>query len=148
MTAKNYLLSFSFVFIQFLCLIVIFLSGPLMARQPVLLVLETLGLILGVWAILVMRIGHFNIAPDLLRGSTLVTSGPYRFIRHPMYSSLLLVSLAVVLDAFTVPRGIVWLILLVNMLLKLRYEENMLRGQLEGYDAYRQQSKRLIPFLF
>jgi protein-S-isoprenylcysteine O-methyltransferase Ste14 len=39
--------------------------------------------------------------PDLKANSILVTSGPYKFIRHPMYAAVLLITLAVVLNHLT-----------------------------------------------
>ena len=77
-------LSLLFVFIQFLSLGVIALTGPLVADNPVLLALELAGLALGVWAVVAMRIGNFHITPEPLKGSKMVSRGPYKFIRHPM----------------------------------------------------------------
>lgn len=51
------------------------------------------GALLGLWAIGVNRPGNFNVRPVPRPGATLVTTGPYRFVRHPMYSSLLLAGL-------------------------------------------------------
>ncbi len=83
-------LSILFVLIQFLCLAVIGLTGPIFANPFLLLLIELSGLFLGIWAVLIMRIGHFNIAPEPLSWSKMVSRGPYRIIRHPMYLALLI----------------------------------------------------------
>jgi protein-S-isoprenylcysteine O-methyltransferase Ste14 len=140
--------STAFVLIQFISLGLIFLTGPLIARNTFLLLIELLGLGLGVWAVLAMRIGHFNVTPDPLKWSKLVDRGPYELIRHPMYLALLLTTLPLVIDFFTITRAIVWLILLIGLVLKLTYEEGLLVDQLDGYQEYRAASWKLIPFLY
>ena len=148
MQNSNIIKSILFVAIQFLCLGLIALSGPLIPSNAALLVLLLLGLGLGLWAILTMRIGNFNIAPDPLARSQLVTSGPYRLIRHPMYLALLLATLPLVINSFDPLRLSIWLVLLIDLILKLSYEEKLLVVKLAGYDQYIQRSYRLIPFLY
>lgn len=141
---KSYLL----VVVQFACLIGILLTGPWIARNPLLLALEMAGGLLGVWAIVTMRLGNLNLAPDVKPDARLVRSGPYRWIRHPMYAAVLLAALALVLDAPSALRWGLWLALLADLLVKLHYEERLLSAHFAGYAAYRQASKRLIPYLY
>ena len=54
-------LSYMFVFIQFACLGLFTLTGSLIARRPVLLVVQSLGVLVGVWAIWSIRLSNFNI---------------------------------------------------------------------------------------
>ncbi len=144
----NLFKSLTFVAIQFISLGLIAVTGPIFPSNVFLLVIELLGLGLGIWAVYIMRIGNFNITPDPLTRSKLVTSGPYRLIRHPMYLALLLTTLPLVINEFELIRVIIWLILLIDLLLKLNYEENLLVVKLAGYDQYIKQSFRLIPFLY
>jgi len=148
MTRSNPLLSYGLVAIQLLCLGLIALSGPLFAANPALLLLEGAAGLLGLWAIGTMGVGNFNVTPDVKHLARLVTGGPYRHIRHPMYTALLMGSLSLVLDAFSFLRLALWLVLLVDLLVKLNYEEQLLSRDLEGYSTHLQRTKRLIPFLY
>ena len=144
----NLFKSLTFVAIQFICLGLIAVTGSLFPSNEFLLMIELLGLGLGIWAVYSMRIGNFNIVPDPLARSKLVTTGPYRLIRHPMYLALLLTTLPLVINEFDLFRIVIWLVLLFNLLLKLNYEENLLVIELAGYDQYVRKSARLIPFLY
>lgn len=148
MKSKDSLKSLLFVLVQFLSLGLIALSGPLFADSPYLLIIELLGIALGIWAVLVMRIGNFNITPDPFMWTKLVSNGPYELIRHPMYLALLVTTLPLIVNHFSILRALVWLILLIGLLLKLNYEEGLLVQQLEGYPKYRAKSWKLIPFLY
>ena len=140
--------SVTFVVVQFICLGLIALTGPLFPGNTLLLATELIGLGLGIWAVFTMGIGNFNVTPDPLRGSRLVRRGPYRLIRHPMYLALLLVTLPLVIAAFTPLRLAIWIVLLTDLLFKLNYEERMLAAWLEGYREYMGRSYRLIPFVY
>lgn len=140
--------SLLFVVLQFLALGLIGLTGPVIPGSLVLLVIELSGLGLGVWAVLVMGIGNFNIIPDPFQWTKLVRIGPYQLIRHPMYLALLLTTFPLVINYFTVFRFLVWMTLLVTLLLKLNYEEGLLSEKLNGYLKYAGESYKIIPFLY
>ncbi len=140
--------SILFVVVQFLSLGLIGLTSPILPGSFVLLMIELIGLGLGVWAVLVMRIGNFNIIPDPPQSSILVRRGPYRLVRHPMYLALLLTTFPLVINYFSVFRFLVWITLLVNLLLKLNYEEGLLSKKHDGYLKYAGESYKIIPFLY
>ena len=140
--------SYTLVAIQFIVLILIALTGPILARHPVLLAMEIVALALAGWAVLSVRIGNFNIVPDVRAGSQLVRSGPYHYIRHPMYTSLLLGSLALVLETPSPLRWLLWTVLLIDLLVKLHYEEKLLADHFPEYGEFQRETKRLVPFVY
>lgn len=105
------------------------------------------SLCLAVWAIKVMRLGHFNIRPAIKEGALLITHGPYRYIRHPMYASILLAGLGLLLITFSWLRLIVFFVLWLVLYLKLRIEEKLLVDHFPGYSTYKKNSKMLFPWL-
>ena len=139
--------SVTLVVVQLLALAYLVLTGPLIVWHP-LVWLEILGCALGGWAIYVVKPRHVRVLPEVDRKAHLVTKGPYRFIRHPMYMSVLLVTLAWLLDRVTLARLVVWFIVVADLVAKLQYEERLLAKRFSEYAAYQRRTKRLIPFLF
>jgi len=82
-------------------------------------------------------------------GQTVVSTGPYRYVRHPMYASALLISLgsALLLGSWV---GVLFGLLLEGMFARRAVrEERVLQNGLKGYDAYMAQVRyRLIPHVW
>jgi len=107
-----------------------------------------LGVALATWAISANRPGNFNIRPIPKAGAALVTQGPYRWIRHPMYTAFLLGAWALARTAVRDEAWLAWYVLTLVLWLKSRYEERWMLAQHPGYADYRQQTKRFIPWLY
>jgi len=141
-------LSYFLVMLQFASLAAFALTGPWLASVPWLLAVEFGGLLLGVWALLSVGRGNLYILPDVRAGATFVRRGPYRFIRHPMYAALLLVGAALTLDQPSPMRLAALALLLAVILVKLHYEERLLGAAFPEYARYKQETSRLIPFVY
>ncbi len=104
---------------------------------------------LAVWAMAVNRFFSAVARIQKERGQTVVTSGPYRIIRHPAYAGGLVAALAVpfMLDAIwgLIPA----LVIGIALMIRTRLEDEMLRQELEGYTQYTKTTPyRLIPGLW
>ena len=77
-----------------------------------------------------------------------VDTGPYRLVRHPIYTGLILAALATALEKATVLGLSGVLLITFGFWLKARFEEGFLRAQLgaAAYDAYAARTPMLIPF--
>ncbi len=140
--------SYALVCVQAISLIVIFLSGSPLAKNPVLLIIEIAGVALGIWALVVMGWRNMNITPTVKAGARLVTEGPYRIIRHPMYAAVLLVAWPLIIGQYSLFRFAAGVILTIDLVLKLFYEESLLKNHFPEYAVYMKTTYRLIPFLF
>jgi protein-S-isoprenylcysteine O-methyltransferase Ste14 len=119
-----------------------------MASHFLLLLLQIVGLAIGIWAFIAMGIGNMNISPLVKQGAVLVTRGPYRLIRHPMYLAVLLVIWPLIIDRFSLLRVTAGFVLTTNLIIKMLYEERLLEKQFAEYEAYMKTTKRLIPAIF
>jgi protein-S-isoprenylcysteine O-methyltransferase Ste14 len=139
--------SVALVGIQLGAIVFIGSSGSWIARRPEWLVLEALALIPGAWAMALMLPKRFNVLPEVRPGATLITHGPYRSLRHPMYTTVLGVTLASVLDAPGFWRVVVWGALVIDLWCKMRREEKLLRAAFPAYDSYCRRTGRILPRL-
>lgn len=103
---------------------------------------------LAAWTLVHNRLGNFNIRPTPKVSGVLVTSGPYRWIRHPMYTSVLLGAGALAWTAHSVAGWLAWLALALVLLVKSILEERWMREQHAAYATYARQSKRFLPWVF
>ncbi len=87
----------------------------------------------------------FGVLPDV-RG--LVTRGPYRLVRHPLYLGELTAVFGVVLGSREpLWAGLTWLVCVALQLLRTVYEERNIRAEFPEYDEYAARTKRLVPGL-
>lgn len=82
-------------------------------------------------------------------GQTVVDTGLYGMVRHPMYSATLLLFLSMPLVLGSLYSFLVFLIYPVLIVRRIRGEERLLERELTGYREYKQRIKyRLIPFIW
>jgi protein-S-isoprenylcysteine O-methyltransferase Ste14 len=106
------------------------------------------GLIIALWARTVLG-GNWSGSPTFRENHELIERGPYRFVRHPIYTGILLMILGTaIISGRTTP----FLALIICFLIywqRLRQEEVLLTKHFpETYPAYKSRTKALIPFLF
>ncbi len=141
-------LSVTLVTIQFLLIGIIAFTGPLWPPGWSLRVILAVGGVIGLWAFYVMGLRQVKVFPEVAGQTKLIVRGPYRWVRHPMYTSVLLATMAWELGSPLTYRIILWVGLLITLLIKLQYEERLLMERFPEYEAYRGQTKRLIPFVW
>ncbi|WP_089015428.1 methyltransferase family protein [Micromonospora inositola] len=113
------------------------------------LVVIWIGLALRIWAVLALG-GSFSTYIQVEGDQTVVTRGPYRWVRHPSYTGLLLIALG-----FGIGAGS-WLSLLIcaivpllGLLPRIAVEESELVRVLgEQYRSYQTTTHRLVPGLW
>jgi protein-S-isoprenylcysteine O-methyltransferase Ste14 len=105
------------------------------------------GLALAIWAR--RAIGrNWSGLVTLKRGHELVTGGPYRYVRHPIYSAILAMFLATALAIGQLGGFLGFVLCLASFWIKLKQEEAlMLRQFPDDYATYRARVKALIPFV-
>ena len=77
-----------------------------------------------------------------------MTGGPYRYMRNPMYSALLLFAAAEVLAYADLWKIACWIALALALFAKALLEERTLRALFPGYAEYARRVRRFIPGVF
>jgi len=125
-------------------------AGPIPRDGPLAwtgLALFAAGITLQAAAMWALR-GFYTVRLGMQLGHHLVTSGPYRLVRHPGYLSYILSMTGIGL-ALSSLVGLGLAILVVPFILwRIQHEEEMLVVEFgEEYRTYMQQTKRLIPLV-
>ncbi len=111
------------------------------------LLLLLAGIATGLWAIAHHPKDNFNIRPELKEACRLVTHGLYRYIRHPMYTSVMLMQLGIVLFRPTTAAWVMWGFLVLVLYLKAHREEKLWMDHDAAYAAYRKRTRYFIPYI-
>lgn len=107
-----------------------------------------IGLIIGVYAVFNNGLGNFNIISEIKDEAALVTHGLYRYIRHPMYLSVIIMMFAAVIYDLNITNITLYISLLLVVFLKAKREENLWLKNHPDYNEYIKHTKMFIPFLF
>lgn len=124
----------------------LFWTRSLLGRGPVSLGLQVAAVLLMIWARITFGIRSFHYAANPTEGG-LVTTGPYRYLRHPIYAAILLFAWAGVAANGSLPGAAFGLLASAMVLLRMIFEEALVRQRYPEYDEYARRTKRVIPFL-
>jgi protein-S-isoprenylcysteine O-methyltransferase Ste14 len=124
------------------------LWAPSVLLSDLSLAIVMAGAACGVWARLTIGTNWSGVV-TFKEDHELIQSGPYRFVRHPIYTALLFMGLGSALDYGRL-YGFILLVLAAGALIwKMRLEEKLMTEHFpERYPAYRRRVKALVPFIF
>jgi protein-S-isoprenylcysteine O-methyltransferase Ste14 len=106
-----------------------------------------LGLLICIWARRTLA-GNWSSDVTFKQGHELVRTGPYRFVRHPIYTGLLAMCLGSAIEAGQLRCWIALILMGIGFWIKLSQEERlMLRHFPEAYPLYKKQVKALVPWI-
>ncbi len=137
-----------YVIIQFILLVLIAISADWTNLGVVSVILFVFSTVLGVWTVFTVGIEKVRVMPDLRKGAYLVTHGPYKLVRHPMYSAVLILCSGLVLSNPSWYMVLGFVLLLFDLVFKLRYEEKMLLEAFPEYKKYKIGTYYFIPFVY
>lgn len=109
-------------------------------------VLCVIGLAFTLWARVTLG-RNWSSVVTLKEAHELVEHGPYRFVRHPIYTGILTMFFATALAQGHLAGFAGVLLMFASFWIKLGREEKLMLQQFpERYAAYQQRAKRIIPF--
>ncbi|MBS1495193.1 MAG: isoprenylcysteine carboxylmethyltransferase family protein [Bacteroidetes bacterium] len=139
--------SFTIVILQLACAGFLMVNGQVLPENKFLFISEILLLLIGLWSALLLN-KNFSVLPVPAKSAVLVTSGPYKYVRHPIYTVVILLGLIWITTRFTVVNISVLAALIIIFIVKLNYEEKLLSEKFVEYKNYMKNSKKLIPFIY
>ena len=134
--------------LQFLLIGYLLATGPWFPAGWYWLLPYAAGWMLALMAFVAFRNSRLTVFPEPRQGATLLTTGVFRYIRHPFYAAVLLIMLSLTGNAFTLDRMGAFLVLLIILVIKLNFEERLLEQTYPQYKAYARRSWRLIPWVY
>ena len=111
------------------------------------------GIILGTMGLIIILVSILQLSENLSpfptpkTNSQLVTTGLYKFVRHPIYSGIILAMVGYGLFSSSVSRLIVAIITYIFFYIKSEYEEKLLSQKFPRYTAYKERTGRIWPKL-
>lgn len=117
-------------------------------------VLGWIGLGLAAIGVIIALAAGFGLGRSLTASpipraqASLITTGLYARVRHPIYFGLLLAGFGILLDAGYWPQLVILLMLWLVLKTKADFEETLLRERYPEYDEYARKTPQLIPRLF
>ena len=122
-------------------------TRSLFAGSPAGIVVQVAAVALMVWARMTFGLRSFHAAANPTAGG-LVTTGPYRFIRHPIYTAVCLFGWAGVLSNWSALAAGFGVLLLAGSIGRMLCEERLVVQMYPEYRQYARTTKRMVPYVF
>ena len=127
-------------------LLALAMTHCLFSRSPVVIGVQVGAAALMLWARVTFGARSFHLGANPTEGG-LVTSGPYHYVRHPIYAAVFAFVLAGVL-AHLSGWSVLWLgVALLGVAARMWTEETLLAARYPDYRDYAARTKRMIPWL-
>ncbi|MGE5279054.1 MAG: methyltransferase family protein [Acidobacteriota bacterium] len=140
-------LSIAALFLMVVAMLGLLATRSLFAHSPAAVVVQAAAVALMVWARLTFGLRSFHAAANPTKGG-LVTTGPYRFIRHPIYTAVCLFGWAGVLSNWSAPAAGFGVLLLAGSIGRMLCEERLVLQMYPEYRQYARSTKRMVPRVF
>jgi len=128
-------------------LVLLILRKSFFAEGSILIVIQILAAMLMLWARLTFGLRSFHAAANPTEGG-LVTTGPYKFIRHPIYASVIYFILASVISHPLMLNIFLVIVCCLGAAIRIYSEEKLILTKYPEYSDYAKRTKRIIPFIF
>jgi len=122
-------------------------TRTLFSSSPLVISLQVLALLPILWARITLGRRSYHVAADPTEGG-LVTGGPYRYIRHPIYAAFCLFTLAGAVAYWSWSAGLCGVLVLGSAVIRIFCEESLVAARYPEYARYAVTTWRMIPFIY
>ena len=119
----------------------------LFSLTPAVIAVQAAAVVLFIWARLTFGLRSFHASANPTEGG-LVTSGPYRFIRHPIYTGVCVFVWAGAIGNRSLPGAAMAAVLTAGAIVRMLCEERLVTQRYPEYRDYASRTKRMVPFVF
>jgi protein-S-isoprenylcysteine O-methyltransferase Ste14 len=119
----------------------------LFSPSPIIIALQAAAVLLLIWARITFGRRSFHAVANPTAGG-LVTNGPYRHIRHPIYASVCLFVWAGVAGHLSLGAGLCGVLVLAGTVMRIFCEEKLVTARYPEYTAYATKTWRIVPYVF
>jgi protein-S-isoprenylcysteine O-methyltransferase Ste14 len=114
--------------------------------SPVVIAIQVAGVLVVVWARLTFGMRSLHVGSNATRGG-LVTTGPYRYVRHPIYAGTLVILAGVLVGHHDVAALIAVACVAAALVVRIVAEERAVVRTYPEYADYAKRTKRIIPWV-
>lgn len=125
-------------------LLELFARDSLLAAGLVFITIQVLAASLMIWARITFGHRSFHLSSEPTQGG-LITTGPYKYIRHPIYAAIIYFVTASVLSHLSPLNIALWAACCAAAGTRMYSEEILLRQKYSEYTEYSRRTKRIIP---
>ena len=119
----------------------------LFSYSPLVISVQVIAHLLFLWARITFGRRSYHVGANPTEGG-LVTGGPYRYIRHPIYSAMCLFMLAGVAGNWSWRAGVCFGLVLLSAVVRIICEETLVAARYPEYARYKAATWRLIPYVY
>jgi protein-S-isoprenylcysteine O-methyltransferase Ste14 len=128
-------------------LLALLMTHLVLSSAPLVLCGQALAIALMIWARITFGRRSFHLAANPTAGG-LVTNGPYRYMRHPIYAAVCLFTLAGVAAHLELKAVLLAGVVIAGAGLRIYCEETLLKSLYPEYLQYAAKTRRVVPFVF
>jgi protein-S-isoprenylcysteine O-methyltransferase Ste14 len=136
------------VFLQFVCFSLLWYLNGFYSVNYLLLFIQITAVFIGFWSIFELSKGKISIFPSVKNGAVLIQSGPFKLVRHPIYSCVLIYFSSFLLEEISIFSFMFNILLFVVIISKINLEESLLKAHFENYNNYQEKTFKLIPYIY
>ena len=140
-------LSLVFLLIMIVAMALLYRAHALLSPSPFVIAAQVAAFALMLWARATFGGRSFHGAADPTAGG-LVTTGRYRYLRHPIYTAAILFGWAGVLSHWNTTSIMLGVLLLAGAFGRMGCEETLVARTYPEYKDYAKRTKRMVPFVF
>jgi protein-S-isoprenylcysteine O-methyltransferase Ste14 len=132
--------------IAVLVLIILVLRESILAVSFPAILIQVLAALLMFWARFTFGRRSFHASANPTEGG-LITSGPYHYIRHPIYAAVMYFLWAGILSHISLLNALLGLVATIGLFIRIFTEERLVTERYPGYAEYAEHTKRIIPYV-